>query len=308
MNIRLVFTGFWSGFNKEDNLWIWILKQKNNVVLDSVNPNLVITDNPNNDFPNAYTIYFTGESFFPEQHQINGRCDHFTSGFYLNKENHTRLPLYYLYIYEFIRIGLIPDFSFFHKEIRETPIKTNFCVYVGRTLNGKRGDFFNSLSKYKKIDTNVSPYNDISIPFDNSGFNSSKPKINFIKKYKFNIAFENNFRGNHQCFPGAELENGYLLDLNGHTGEKILEPLISGVVPIYWGNKTISQEFNPKTFLNYYDFTNEDELIEKIIELDNNDDLYNSYFNHPISSKEQKPVLNLDYLVGLFENIIKNIY
>jgi hypothetical protein len=202
---------------------------------------------------------------------------------------------------------MISGFEFFDKENREIPEKTNFCAYVGRSLHGKRGRFFEKLNSYKRIETNVSPYNDFTIPFDNTGFNSSAPKINFIKKYKFNLAFENNWRGTYPSHPNAIIENGELLDMNGYTTEKLLEPLISGVIPIYWGNKTIHTEYNSKTFLNYYDFAHEDDLINKIIELDNNDKLYNSYFKNKLKAETYTDVFNIKYLSGLFDKIVEKI-
>ncbi len=87
-------------------------------------------------------------------------------------------------------------------------------------------------------------------------------KIEFLRQYKFNIAFENRF-------------------LPGYTTEKIYEPMMARCMPIYWGNPLIHEEFNPKSFLNRPDFANEDALIEKIIELDKDDAKYLEYLRQP---------------------------
>src|SRR4029077_13336252 len=50
---------------------------------------------------------------------------------------------------------------------------------------------------------------------------------------------------------------------------------------IYWGNPLIQREFNSKSFLNYFDFQNEDALIERIIELDESDVRYRQYVAEP---------------------------
>jgi hypothetical protein len=304
MDIRLHFDNFWGGFNPNDNIWIWILKQKHNVVIDSSNPNLVFTMDLNRKYPNAITVYYSNEPFYPEQTIVSSLFDFSMSNFFIESPTHIRFPSYYMYVYEFIQTGLINGFSFFQKENRFIPKKTGFCCFVSRSLNGKRGDFFNKLNEYKRVDTNVSPYNHFSIPFDNSSFNSSKPKIEFIKKYKFNISFENDFRGNYPCFPNANVVNGFLTDMSGLISEKLVEPLVSGVIPIYWGSKMVSEEFNTNTFLNYYDFENENNLIDKIIELDNNDDLYNSYFKEKISNNY---MIDESYIVDLFDNITKMV-
>ena len=304
MDIRLHFDDFWGGFDVNDNIWLWILKQKHNVIIDNSNPNLVFTMGLNRRYPNAVTVYYSNEPFYPEQTIVNSLFDFSMSNFFIESSSHIRFPSYYMYIYEFIRTGLISGFSFFQEQNRNIPFKTNFCSFVSRSLNGKRGDFFHKLNEYKQVDTNVSPYNHFSIPFDNSSFNSSKPKIEFIKKYKFNISFENNFRGNYPCYPNANVVNGFLTDMSGLISEKLIEPLVSGVIPIYWGSKMVSEEFNTNTFLNYYDFENENNLIDKIIELDNNDNLYNSYFKEKISNNY---MINESYIVDLFDNITKMI-
>ncbi len=306
MDIRLKFHDFWPNFNKEENVWTWLLRQKNNVVIVEENPNLVITMAGSKPYPNVYTIYYSNEPFFPNV-SANNYADHYLSNFFLDIPNHTRFPSYYMYVYEFIRAGLIPDLSFFTKTNREVPIKNNFCAFVTRSFGGKRGDFFNRLNEYKKVDTNCGPTSSFTLPFDNTSFSSSKPKIDFIRDYKFVISFENNWRGTYPCFPNANVVDGLLTDMGGLISEKLVEPFIGGSLPIYWGSEMVSKEFNSKTFLNYYDFENEDALIAKIIELDNNDDLYKSYFNQAIISEAQNDVLTLDYMVNLMEYIIKNI-
>lgn len=304
MNIRLNFNNFWNTFNKEDNIWIWALKHNHNVVLDDKNPNLVISNGGNKPFPNAFTIYFSSEPYFPKYEELPPICDYSISSWHLDIPNYTRFTLCYLYIYEFIKTGLIKDFSFFKEKYRNIPNKTNFCCFITRSMNGKRGQFFEKLNKYKKVDSNF--LGDIKVPTSPTEYGGSFNKINFIKKYKFNLAFENNWRGSHPSFPGSENVNGELKNVNGYITEKIIEPLVAGTIPIYWGNELIDKEINSKTFLNYYDYENEEEFIEKIIELDNDDDLYNSYFENEIVNLDND-VFNEDYIVNLFDEIIKKI-
>lgn len=300
MEIRAHFDDFWEGLNMEDNVWIWILRKKHNVVLDAHNPNLVFTMDQRN-YPDAFTVYYSNEPYFPSCDAVDDKYDYSMSNFFIDKENYVRFPSCYMYIYE-----LIKDLSFFLKEGREIPEKTEFCSLVAGQLHGKRGQFFNRLNRYKKVKTNAGQHNDFSIPFDSSGFSSSRPKIDFIKKYKFNIAFENNFRGEYPSFPGATTEDGCLQDMNGLISEKIIEPFISGTIPIYWGSKMIGDEFNSNTFLNYYDFDSEDDLIERIIELDNDDDLYASYFSEAIANI-QNNVLCESHMTNLFDDLVAQL-
>jgi hypothetical protein len=43
----------------------------------------------------------------------------------------------------------------------------------------------------------------------------------------------------------------------------------------------VAKDFNPKSFLNYHDFPNEEALIERIIEIDRDDNLYLQYMKEP---------------------------
>ncbi len=61
----------------------------------------------------------------------------------------------------------------------------------------------------------------------------------------------------------------------------LVQPMLVNSLPIYWGNPLVDRDFNTNSFLNYFDFKNENELIEKIIEIDQNDDLYIDYMQQP---------------------------
>src|SRR6185295_15504254 len=93
---------------------------------------------------------------------------------------------------------------------------------------------------------------------NNVGFNVpliAGAKTEFLKAYKFNIAFEN-------------------ASVPGYTTEKLVEPMAARCLPIYWGNPRIGEEFNSGSFLNYYDFPSEERLVEEIIALDQDDTRY----------------------------------
>lgn len=72
----------------------------------------------------------------------------------------------------------------------------------------------------------------------------------------------------------------------GYTTEKIIEPFVSNVVPIYWGNPLIYKEFNTNMFLNWHDYNDDDALIKEIIKIDNDKELYMKYLNGKILNKD----------------------
>ena len=104
MNIRLYFTEMWGGFDFHNNPFTDILGRRHNVAIDSVNPNLVITLNKKN-YPNALTLYYNaGEPYYPNPSPEI--ADHFIGSFFLDYENYTRFPTYYMYISHFIKNNL----------------------------------------------------------------------------------------------------------------------------------------------------------------------------------------------------------
>ncbi|MCQ2174928.1 MAG: glycosyltransferase family 10 [Bacteroidales bacterium] len=88
-------------------------------------------------------------------------------------------------------------------------------------------------------------------------------KLEFQKKHKFAIAFEN-------C------------SQPGYSTEKILEAFASQSIPIYWGDPLINQTFNEKAFINCHSFASWEEVVERIRQLDNDDAACLEVLNAPV--------------------------
>ena len=134
-------------------------------------------------------------------------------------------------------------------------------------VSNRKGDvrdrFFELLSKYKRVDSAGRWLNNIG--------GTVSDKLKFIASYKFSIAFEN---GSHP----------------GYTTEKIFEPMLVDSLPIYWGNPLVNLDFNPRSFVNYYDHNSLDALVDWVIELDRNDDLYCQHLAAVVSQQPVQPV------------------
>ena len=245
--IKLNFADFWPGFDKKDNFFYRLLKEYYDIEI-SDSPNYLICSCFGKEHKkfNGIKIFYTGENIRPDLSQY----DYAFSFDYMAHPNHYRLPVYALYFDPFkLEREMNIDFE---KILYE---KTGFCCFVVSNAKAKkRIKFFNKLSKYKKVDSGGKYLNNIGGPI--------KDKLQFIRRFKFIISFENSSHA-------------------GYTTEKIAESFLEYCLPIYWGNPLVDRDFNPKSFLNYHDFKNEDGLIEKIIELDKNDDLYLSYLKQP---------------------------
>ena len=119
----------------------------------------------------------------------------------------------------------------------------------------KREKFVVELSKYKKVDLGGEINNTV-------GYNVTNP-VEFFSSYKFSIAFEKNSG------------DGYA---TGH----IINSLLAGTIPIYYGDYLIDEYINPDTFILV---RNDIDLMDKIAyikEVDKDDKLYREFFEKDV--------------------------
>jgi hypothetical protein len=245
ITIKINFTDFWADFNKKDNYFFNLLKDKFNVEISDNPDYLFFSLFGNNHLKyNCKKIFYTGENIEPPL----GYCDWSFSFDKLDDQRNYRLPHYLLYdgYYELV-----------NKKVHESLVNRKFCNFL--VSNGNcdfRNNFFKKLSKYKKVDSGGRWLN-------NTGYLVSD-KLEFQSNYKFSIAFENNaYR------PGYEW----------YITEKIMEPMKVNSIPLYRGGSCIGEDFNTKSFINYHDFNSDDDMIDYIIELDKDDSKYLEMLN-----------------------------
>ena len=269
------------------------------------------------------TVFYTGESGrLGGKSRIIPRINPYT---HLNltfentsQYNNIRYPLWLLYaqIHK----------SEMRKELTNMKLTTKpihgFCSFVYSNPIKHRDDFFKQLSTYKKVYSGGRCFNNVTenafthaevekmtTPkikkalkqhgLSNQGLNDDlktrllkvrvnvKDKLEFQTKYKFCIAYEN-------C------------SQEGYTTEKIFDAYRSNSIPIYYGSITITDDFNPQTFINAHDFNSIDSLINYIKKVDNDDDLYNSFMNKPIFSEKWLNIFK-DPPATFFKNIAQKI-
>lgn len=239
--IKIDFSDFWGGFNKTDNYFYNLLKEEFDIEITN-QPDYLFFSIFGNSHQNykCTKIFYTGENIAPPL----GYCDWSFSFDYLDDPRNYRLPHYLLYdgYYELER----------PKVIEESMVNRKFCNFVASNGNcQERNWFVQELSKYKKVDSGGRWMNNIGYAVTD--------KRKFQSEYKFSAAFEN---------------NAYRPQQIGYTTEKIMEPMTVNSIPLYWGNPRIDLEFNPNSFVNFYNFGNFSEMIDYIIDLDKNNDKY----------------------------------
>lgn len=285
--MKIYFVDFWGGFENSlnNNFFVSLLKRYN--ILFEINkdsPDILFysvfgNEHLNSKYKNSKKIFYTGENsnklirgpFYRKPYDKMANLN--LTFEYTNNFNNIRLPLWILYMG-----GGYPKRDLINLKLK--PKKSlGFCSFVFSNNVIFRNNFCKKISKYKKIACGGGCLNNIG--------GKIKNKIEFQKKFKFCIAFENTLQ-------------------KGYTTEKIFEAYLSNCIPIYKGNPNIISDFNPETFVNGNNFKTDEDLINYIIKIDNDNKLYQSFMNKPIFSKKWIDIFN-DPNEEYFKNIVKNI-
>ena len=257
--LKIKFVDFWEQYNPKDHFIYQILSKKYDVEL-SDNPDYVffsVHGEEHLKYNDCVKIFYTGENLCPDFNL----CDYAIGFEYINYgDRYFRLPNYYNPKYK-EDLEYIEKKKAFGEEILEK--KEGFCsfVYSNGNANPIRETIFEKLSEYKKVFSGGRFKNNVGGPVND--------KVEFQKKYKFCIAFENSSH-------------------SGYTTEKIIQAYASDAIPIYWGDPDIEKTFNPKSFINVNSFDNIDEAVQYIIDLDNDDIRYINMLNEPVFVNEEE--------------------
>ena len=140
-------------------------------------------------------------------------------------------------------------------------------------------DLFKKLNEYKTIASGGR--------LDNTTGFRVPDKLEFIKNYKFNLAFEN-------------------MKAPGYVTEKLLEPFVARTVPIYWGSSDwAKKEFGEGGYIDISDFDTLDQAVEYIKKVDNDNDLYMQILRRGAQMShtyEEWCNILLDYLTHIIEH------
>lgn len=259
-------------FSKTDRKYIVGILEKRYDVIISDKPDYLFCTVTSQQFLkfDGIRIFFTGECYTPNFNQ----CD-YAIGFDRLEfgDRYARIPLYAIFQYQRFFDSLNDQRPFTKEELKA---KTGFCNFVVSNCfaHETRSVFFDLLSHYKKVDSGGRYKNNVG--------GAIKDKFEFQKKFKFSIAFEN-------C------------SYAGYCTEKIVEAFAARTIPIYYGDPDVVKDFNPKAFVNAHDYGSLEEVVERVKEIDANDELYLQIINEPIISPTNQIVDLASYLYYIFD-------
>lgn len=224
--------------------FIYEFLERNYRVELSDNPDYLIcvpTDFADLRFRDCVKIAFSIENIVPDFNRFDYvmAFDEIAFG-----DRYLRMPLFAGYdSYQLLKPGVTPE------PADEDLLNRKFCSMVVSNSGGDpvRAEFFRRLCKYKKVDSGGRYLNNVGGPV--------KSKLDFCRRYKFNIAMENSV-----C--------------PGYTTEKVMQPFAVHSVPIYYGNPEVGRDFNSAAMVTVKNWDDIDRAIEEIVALDQDDVAY----------------------------------
>lgn len=256
--VKVAFVDFWSGADLEQFILLRALREHHETVITTVaEADYVIFSVFGDDHwfvpDDKVKIFYTGENVCPD---FNA-CD-YAFGFSPISlgDRYMRLPNYYC-TPRFLKSTLLME----QKHILPADFdlqkeKPDFCSFVvsNGDANPIREEFFELLSKYCKVDSGGRYMNNIGGPVDD--------KASFDTRHRFAISFENS-------------------STPGYTTEKIVDAFAARCIPIYWGDPEVTRVFNPKAFINVYDYRTLEDVVQRVIALDDDPDTYLAMLREP---------------------------
>lgn len=150
--------------------------------------------------------------------------------------------------------------------------KTGFCNFIYSNPKGheSREKIFYALNEYKKVDS-------LGAFLNNTGYSDGnrdilervRGSVDLKSRYKFTVAFEN-------------------ATSRGYTSEKIFTSLEAHSIPIYWGNPEIGKIANEKAFINCHQYDTFEQVVERVKEIDADDDMWCKMVCEPWLTEEQE--------------------
>ncbi len=225
-------------------------------------------------FRDSTRVCVTFENLYPDFSD----ADYFMAYAYVQHERYLRMPDWAIIHKPDL---FLKDENFAERVMGE---ERDFCGFVASNGNPRRTrrrlEFFQKLNARHRVNSGGRVFNNVGGAVDDH--------LAFARKHKFYMAFEN------ASFPG-------------YTTEKIADGMVSGCVPIYWGDPYVALGFNPRSFINVDDFANDDDAINHVLRVDADEGLYREYLEQPFFHGNRPPeIFDERRILGFLQRILEN--
>lgn len=256
--VKIQFSGVWKEFEPEKLFLYQILKKHYDVQITEDADYVICSSFRFYEYINCpqVRIFFSGENYIPDFNHVDYAISSYPIEF---MDRHFCFP------------GLVDGLDIFRtlaekdrnypaSVLAEKPYFANF-ISSHDSEHNLRSKLFHALSEYKRIESVGSLlYN---MPNGEKVNREDGSKLAFQKKCKFTICPEST---NH----------------TGFMTEKILEAFAADTIPIYYGSSTVTDMINRDAFINLADFDSLQAAVDRIIELDRDDEKYLQMLRQPI--------------------------
>ncbi len=273
--VKINFIGFWSSFDKENNMMINILKDKYDVEI-SEDPDYLFVSQLDSMFSymkyDCIRILYTGEEITPDFN-----CFDYAIGFDFMDfgDRYFRYPFCFYSLNGPWTAGSI-SIDEAYQLLRKKDIFCNL-IYWEESINEKRSELFHELSSYKQVRSDGKLLNNVG----GKGISYTE-KWEILRRSKFTIACEG-------CnYPGV-------------VTEKMTMPFIAHSIPIFFGNNLINRDFNKDAFINCHDYNDYGSLVDRVREIDCDDELY-------VKMLTESPLIRDDYAIAMHNQLREFLY
>ena len=289
--VKIKFAGKWDGITPEDNVVCYWLKKNGYDVQVTDDADYIICDVLGKHhyeyckYPQV-RIFECGENVTPDFNLVDYAITRYpvTFGdrnFYLPG---CSIPGHYW------RAFAQKDRNYPADVLQEKPYFANLVAGHDSEHN-HRSIFFEKLSAYKRVESAGNLLYNMPDGMRVDWLDDSK--TNFQRKSKFTICFE------------STVHEGFIT-------EKITDAFYADTIPIYYGSSSITEIFNKDAFINVADYESFDAVVEKVKELDQDDEKYLAMLRQPILVDPDYP-RHLDeelekYILHIFEQPLEKAY
>ncbi|MGI9657834.1 MAG: glycosyltransferase family 10 domain-containing protein [Gaiellaceae bacterium] len=151
--------------------------------------------------------------------------------------------------------------------------KSRFAAFLYEQCRPHREEFFDALHSYRPVDA----LGRCRFAIDDQGVCGDRATnrdlytaertylddaVQRYRDYRFVVAIEND-------------------SLNGYVTEKLINAMLAGAVPIYWGAPDVDEHFDERSFIDVGSFASINDCVEYVARVDQDPELYRSILERP---------------------------